>query len=239
MKHISQRFVAYYRVSTARQGKSGLGLQAQRDAVEGYVSRVGGEIVAEHVEIESGKLNDRPELQAALEATQWRQATLIIAKLDRLSRNAAFLMNLRDSGTPFVAADMPEANTLTVGVLAVIAQHEREMISRRTKESLAAAKGRGQLLGFSNPRLRDNARCCSEKGRAKASAAAAARHKHLADQRAKSLQSVVRRLREEGVTGTRQMAKALNELGARSPRGKEWQSGTVSRLLGRLERLSD
>ncbi len=149
------RFVSYLRVSTARQGRSGLGLEAQREAVRAYVEGRAGTIISpEFLETESGKRNDRPQLQAALARCRATGATLVVAKLDRLSRNAAFLLTLRDSGVPFVAADMPEANTLTIGILAVVAQAEREAISARTKAALAAAKARGVKLG--NPRGGNN-----------------------------------------------------------------------------------
>jgi DNA invertase Pin-like site-specific DNA recombinase len=142
------KFVAYLRVSTAQQGRSGLGLEAQRETVTRFVAGSGGRLIApEFVEIETGKRNDRPQLAAALKRCRATGATLVVAKLDRLSRNAAFLMTLRDSGARFVAADMPEANTLTIGLMAVMAQHEREAISRRTKEALAAANARGKKLG--------------------------------------------------------------------------------------------
>jgi DNA invertase Pin-like site-specific DNA recombinase len=125
-----------------------LGLEAQREAVRHFVSSRGGRIIApEFVEVETGKRNDRPELVAALKRCRVTSATLVVAKLDRLSRNAAFLMTLRDAGVEFVAADLPEANTMTVGVMAVVSQHEREAISQRTKSALAAAKARGTILG--------------------------------------------------------------------------------------------
>src|SRR5262245_21085937 len=142
------KFVAYLRVSTDRQGKSGLGLEAQREAVQRFIQARGGVIVArEYVEVESGKRNDRPKLAQALKQCRLTGATLVVAKLDRLSRNAAFLLTLRDSGVDFVAADLPEANTMTVGVMAIVAQHEREAISARTKAALAAARARGIKLG--------------------------------------------------------------------------------------------
>src|SRR5258706_2822013 len=141
----TQRYVAYLRVSTDRQGRSGLGLEAQRSAVAQYVAAKGGRIIEpEYVEVESGKRNDRPELEKALKHCRLTGAILIVAKLDRLSRNAAFLMTLRDSGAEFVAADLPEANTMTVGIMALVAQHEREAISARTKAALAASRARGR-----------------------------------------------------------------------------------------------
>lgn len=137
------RAVAYYRVSTSEQGRSGLGLEAQKAAVEDYLARDEAILVAEFTEVESGARNDRPQLQAALKRAQLSCATLVIAKLDRLSRNAAFLLTLRDAGTDFVAVDMPNANRVTMGIMAVIAEEERRLISERTKAAMRAAKARG------------------------------------------------------------------------------------------------
>jgi hypothetical protein len=134
MSGTSQRFVAYERVSTKRQGASGLGLAAQRKAIDDFLASRGAEVIARFTEVESGKLANRPELAKALHLAKVTGATLLIAKLDRLSRNAAFLLTLRDSGVRFVAADMPEANDLTVGIMALVAEQEREAISRRTRE---------------------------------------------------------------------------------------------------------
>jgi DNA invertase Pin-like site-specific DNA recombinase len=141
------QFVTYYRVSTDRQGRSGLGLEAQREAVARYLASVGGNLVAEHTEIETGKRNDRPELAKALAVCRKRRTKLVIAKLDRLSRNVAFIAALMDSNVEFVACDNPHAARLTLHILAAVAEHEREMISIRTKAALAAAKARGKALG--------------------------------------------------------------------------------------------
>jgi DNA invertase Pin-like site-specific DNA recombinase len=141
----SKPYVCYYRVSTRQQGQSGLGMEAQQAAVRTFVSDP-SRIVAEYVEVESGKRNQRPHLQAAIEAARQQGATLLIAKLDRLSRNAGFIFALRDSRVDFVCCDMPDANTLTVGLFAVIAQHERETISKRSKDALTAKKARGAQL---------------------------------------------------------------------------------------------
>jgi DNA invertase Pin-like site-specific DNA recombinase len=149
MHHMAEgRFIAYHRVSTAQQGRSGLGLEAQRQAVADYLDGGAWTLVAEYTEVESGKRADRPELAKALAACRAHRAVLVIAKLDRLSRNAAFLLNLRDAGVEFVAADMPQANRLTVGILAVVAEAEAEMISARTKAALAAAKERRKAAGL-------------------------------------------------------------------------------------------
>src|SRR5436305_5419555 len=142
-------FVSYYRVSTDRQGESGLGLDAQRNA--DYLNGGCWNLLAEFTEIESGKRADRPQLAAALGACKKQKARLVIAKLDRLSRNLAFIATLMDSGVEFVAVDNPHANKLTIHILAAVAQHERELISARTSAALKAAKARGKRLG--NPKL--------------------------------------------------------------------------------------
>ncbi|OGX82201.1 recombinase family protein [Hymenobacter coccineus] len=138
-------YVAYLRVSTQKQGQSGLGLAAQRAAVAAFAP--GAQVLAELVEVESGKQNRRPQLAAAMALAKAQGATLLIAKLDRLSRNAGFIFALRDAGVDFVCCDMPDANTLTVGIFAVLAQHERELISQRTKAALTAKKAQGARLG--------------------------------------------------------------------------------------------
>src|SRR5215207_5058697 len=153
------RYVSYLRVSTDRQGRSGLGLEAQRKAVADFLNGGRWDLIAEFVEVESGKRDDRPKLAEALALCRLHNATLVIAKLDRLSRDAAFLLNLQKAGVRFVAADMPEANELVVGIMAVVAQAERKMISARTKAALAAAKARGVRLGKSeNLRNQDRGR---------------------------------------------------------------------------------
>ena len=139
------RYVAYYRVSTDKQGRSGLGLEAQKAAVAAFLD--GADLLAEFTEFETGKNNNRPQLLAAIAAAKAAKAKLVVAKLDRLSRDAGFLLTLRDRKVDFIAADMPEANRLTVGIMAVIAEDERERIAARTKAALAAAKARGTKLG--------------------------------------------------------------------------------------------
>jgi DNA invertase Pin-like site-specific DNA recombinase len=153
-----KKFVAYYRVSTARQGVSGLGMEAQAASVEAFVRAREGRILASFVEVESGKHNDRPQLDAALARARAEKATLLIAKLDRLSRDALFLLTLQRADADFVAVDMPDANRLTIGIMALIAEHEREAISSRTKVALAAAKARGVRLGnpHGSPHLNAN-----------------------------------------------------------------------------------
>ncbi len=204
------KLVAYLRVSTARQGQSGLGLEAQAASIKAYVASVGGRVVETFTEIESGKTSNRPELAKALHLARVTGATLVIAKLDRLSRNAAFLLTLRDSGVRFVAADMPDANELTVGVMALIAQHEREAIAKRTKEALQAAKARGKVLG--NPNGAEALRR-ARKGNGAGVRAAVAN----ADMHAKNLAPVILAMRSEGIATLGGLASALNQRGMLTP----------------------
>jgi len=219
--------VTYYRVSTASQGRSGLGLDAQRDAVGKFCQSRGCDVLAEFTEVESGKRNDRPELAKAMHHAKVTGSTLVIAKLDRLSRNAAFLLQLQESGAKFVAADMPEACNLTVGILALVAQQEREAISARTKAALAAAKARGQRLG--NP---NGAAALHRAGRGNVAAVGAL--KEAADSHAANLRPVVEDLKARGLSSLPAMAKALNEMQMKTPRGGRWHPSSVRNLLARL-----
>jgi DNA invertase Pin-like site-specific DNA recombinase len=227
----SQRFVAYERVSTKRQGASGLGLEAQRKAIDDLAASRGAEVIGRFTEVESGKLADRPELAKALHLAKVTGATLLIAKLDRLSRNAAFLLTLRDSGVRFVAADMPEANDLTVGIMALVAEQEREAISRRTKEALAAAKARGVRLG--NP---NGAAALRRAGRGGASLRAAIARN--ADRHADDLRAVIEDIRVGGASSLRAIAAEMNARGILTRRGGRWHVSTVLNLLKRLDALS-
>ena len=221
-----QRLVAYERVSTARQGQSGLGLEAQRTVIEDFAASRGAEVLARFTEVESGRKADRPELAKALHLAKVTGATLVIAKLDRLSRNAAFLLALRDSGVRFVAVDMPEANDLTVGIMALVAQAEREAISRRTKEALAVAKARGVKLG--NPNGAESLRRAGKGGaalRATVSANAAAFAADLAP--------VLADIRAAGLTSLRVIATELTARGIRTRRGGKWGVGNVKGLMAR------
>lgn len=212
----SQRFIAYHRVSTDRQGRSGLGLEAQQQAVTTFLAGR-GELVAEFTEVESGRRSDRPQLVAALAVCRREKAILLIAKLDRLARNVAFIANLMESGVDFVAVDMPEANKLTIHILAAVAEHEREMISVRTKEALAAAKARGVKLGSPDPR--------------KGSRRGVAVRKAEAEQFAVSVVPHIRTLQTAGVTSLRSIARALNVRGIKTRRGYQWQATSVRRIL--------
>jgi DNA invertase Pin-like site-specific DNA recombinase len=209
-----QTFVAYYRVSTERQGQSGLGLDAQRAAVTAYAAGR-GVVLAEFVEVESGRRDNRPQLAAALDLCRSKRAVLVIAKLDRLARSVAFISNLMDGGAEFVAVDMPQANRLTLHILAAVAEHEREMISKRTRDALAEAKRRGVRLG--------NPRPDSAKAAAVASAEAARFRETVAP--------LVRSLRAEGRT-LRGVAEELNRRGIKSSRGGRWHGAAVRRVAG-------
>lgn len=212
-------YTPYYRVSTQKQGSSGLGLEAQQAAVRAFVQDP-TQLVGEFVEVESGKKNQRPQLLAAMAEARRVGSTLLIAKLDRLSRNASFILALRDSGVDFVCCDMPDANTLTVGLFAVLAQHERETISKRTKDALTAKKARGAKLG--NPRNMTPA--IYQQGQAAMQRNA---REHPANQQAALLADL---LRAKGQT-LWQIANRLNAVGYRTRRGKEFQATTVQRLL--------
>lgn len=216
------KFIAYYRVSTNKQGKSGLGLEAQQASVTDYLATTSGELINEFTEVQSGKDNKRPELAKALRKCRLTGATLLIAKLDRLSRNAAFLMNLQESATQFVACDMPEANTLTVGLMACMAEYERKRISENTKAALKAAKARGVKLG--NPRL-DEVRCTDITAAQTARIAKAkARNSEILD--------VINEIQSEaGELSLRAISRRLNEAGYKTSRGKDWQATSVKRIL--------
>lgn len=224
------RFIAYFRVSTARQGRSGLGLEAQRAAVHEYLNGGRWKLIEEVTEIESGKRSDRPELARALAACRLHNATLIIAKLDRLARNVAFIANLMDAGVDFVAADMPQANRLTVHVLAAIAEHEAAAISARTKAALARAKVRGTRLGGD----RGNLPCVARAG----AQASATSRREAAVRRARDLAVVVERLRQNGQTSLRQIADGLNTREIPAPRGGHWQAAQVARVLLQIAKQS-
>ncbi|TAM18642.1 MAG: recombinase family protein [Rhodanobacter sp.] len=221
------KIVSYLRVSTRKQGNSGLGLDAQRWAITAYAAQRHAKVIETFTEIESGKVNARPELLKALHLAKVTGAILVIAKLDRLSRNAAFLLTLRDSGVRFVAADMPDANDLTVGIMALVAQQERETISKRTKEALGAAKARGVRLG--NP---NGAAALRRAGQGNAASVQVIRAH--ADGHALNLQPVITALAAEGITSLGTVADALNERGMLTPRGGRWHKSSVRNLLVRL-----
>ncbi len=226
----SFRLIAYERVSTARQGASGLGLEAQRQTIDGFAQSRGADLIGRFTEVESGKNPDRPELGKAIQLARLTGATLVIAKLDRLSRNAAFLLTLRDSGVKFLAVDMPEANDLTVGIMALVAQQEREAISRRTKEALAVAKARGVKLG--NPNGAAALRRAGKGGAPLRTAIAL-----NADRHAESLARVLADIRAQGHTTLRAIAGALNDRGMLTRRGGRWHVSNARNLIRRLSTI--
>lgn len=220
------KVVTYYRVSTVDQARSGLGLEAQREAVARFCEGRSCEILAEYEEAESGKRNDRPNLVKALHHAKVTGATLVVAKLDRLSRNAAFLLTLRDSGAKLVAADNADVNDMTIGILAVVAEEERKAISARTTAALQAAKARGTKLG--NP---NGAKALRRAGKGNSAAVEAIRD--TADRHAADLAPVIEHLQSEGHRSLRQLAAALNERHFRTPRGCAWHPTSVKNLLER------
>lgn len=211
------RFVAYYRVSTDRQGKSGLGLEAQKKAVLDYLNGGKWELVGEFIEVESGKKANRPELARALAACKEQGATLVIAKLDRLARNVAFVSNLMESGVEFKACDNPHATKFIIHILAAVAEHEREQISTRTKAALDAARRRGVKLGAHGATL-------------------ARQNKEAAASRARDLAPVIAELRAAGIETVRGITEALNARGIPSPRGARWHVPAVFRMMKLVDR---
>lgn len=214
----NKMYVAYYRVSTDRQGKSGLGLEAQREAINNYISRSDQTVDKEFVEIESGSKSARPELKEAIEYCRKHKKTLIIAKLDRLSRNLHFISGLMEANIDFVAVDNPHANKLMVHLLAAFAEHEREIISERTKVALAAAKQRGVKLGTYGKVL-------------------AERNIRLADEHAKELAPTIQKMQTNGIKSIRSICKELNALNIPTARNNKWFVSTMHQLLKRIEKL--
>jgi DNA invertase Pin-like site-specific DNA recombinase len=211
-------FVAYYRVSTKGQGRSGLGLEAQREAVQRHLAGSPLELLGEFTEVETGKganaLDRRPQLKAALDYARKRKATLVIAKLDRLARNVHFISGLIEQRVPIVAADMPDADITMLQIYAVMAEREARVTGERTRAALAAAKARGTVLGANGRTL-------------------AARNREGAAARLDPLAAEIRAVRGEGMT-IRQMVKRLNDLGVASPGGGSWHTSNLHRALRRL-----
>lgn len=220
--------VAYIRVSTKRQGRSGLGLEAQEEALRVYQQERGCRVLATYREVETGKSADRPELARAIAHAKRSGATLVVAKLDRLSRNAGFLLTLQASGLPMVFLDLPGANEFTVGVMALVAQHEAKLISERTTAALAAYKRRGGLLGAALPQCRN----LTDKARRRGNRAAG---KAIADGARQAYADLLPTMQEWRQSGLSQQAIAarLNDEGQTTRRGKPWNQVQVMRVLER------
>lgn len=217
---MGKKIISYVRVSTQKQGASGLGLEAQKQAVQSYINETGSELVAEFVEVESGKKSDRdrPQLAEALKACKKHKAVLVVAKLDRLARNVHFISGLMEARVKFLALDMPEATDLTLHVMAAFAEHEAKRISERTKAALAVAKSKGVVLGFAGAEnLKPNIEVRQKQSNAFA----------------QSLSGTFEGFKLRGLT-QRQMAAELNQLGLKTARGGEWSLVQVQRVLGKL-----
>ena len=219
------RFVTYLRVSTDRQGASGLGLEAQRAAVQAHVAGR-GDLVAEFLEIESGTDNSRPQLERALTEAKRKGAVLVIAKLDRLARNVAFVSALLEAGVDIEAADLPHANRFVMHIMAAVAEEEARAISARTKAALQAAKARGVALGARNPAIREGL----ERGKARSLATRQA----AADDHAAVVAGRIHSMQREGLS-LRQMAERLNSAGVATARGGQWHAATVRNVVQRLD----
>jgi len=214
---LKKRFVAYYRVSTDKQGLTGNGLEAQKVAVKKYISSLECEILESFEEVESGANNRRPQLDAAIQLAKSQKAVLCIAKLDRLSRNAAFLLTLQESKIDFVACDMPNADKLSIGIIALLAQRERELISDRTRAGLAVARSRGVKLGSPNP------------AKAWQSAAKEIQRRKLGF--ACEILKSIKEIRGTGVKTLSRIADCLNKRGERTRRGAIFTATSVKRIL--------
>lgn len=227
---MSVAIVGYQRVSTKGQGESGLGIEAQEAAIQVYARQTGAKVVAMYTEVESGKLADRPELAKALAHARRSKATLVVAKLDRLARNVAFLSALMDSNVAFVACDQPQANRLTLHILAAVAEAEAKAISDRTKAALAAYKARGGKLGAELPQCRN----LTAEARAKGIRMAGDASRRAAEEAYSDLIPTVRALKADGLS-LRAIAERLNAEGHTTRRGKPWNQVQVSRVLERAE----
>lgn len=221
------KIVTYIRVSTDKQGRSGLGLEAQRAAITAYAQTANAVTVAQFKEVESGRDNSRPELAKALKMARIMGAKLVIAKLDRLSRNAAFLLKLQDSGVDFTACDMPDASPFTVGIMSVLAQQESRQISDRTRRAMQAGKERGQTFG--NP---NGAAALRRAGKGNSDAIQAVQAR--ANARAHDLSDTLEDLESKGFTTLKAQANELNRRGIKTARGGQWHASSVSNLRKRL-----
>lgn len=211
------KIVTYKRVSTQRQGASGLGLEAQETAIQAFIGENGAEVVGDFIEIESGRKANRPQLNAAIALAKKQKATLVVAKLDRLARNVHFVSGMMESKVDFVALDFPQANKFTLHIMAAMAEHEALLISQRTKAALASAKNRGIQLGRNGKIL----------GAQNRSAA----HQFASDMKAE----IVELLQTCRKKTLQNLANKMNSKGLRTRQGSEFKPTTIARLLGRLE----
>ena len=220
------RYIAYYRVSTQKQGKSGLGLDAQRKMVSDFIASNGGELVSEFTEIESGKVDTRPELLAAMKQANLVGGRLLVGKLDRLSRDLHFITSLQKSKVEFIVCDLPGCDSFTINIYGALAQREREMISARTKAGLQAAKARGVKLGTNNlpPELQQEA-----------SAKGVAIIKQNADSFASKVSTVIEGLQLQGKS-LRAIARELEGLNIQTARGGKWTPTAVRNALARIQK---
>jgi len=219
----NSKFITYYRVSTTQQGKSGLGLEAQRAAVKLYLKGGDGSVVSEFEEVETGKgsnaLDKRPQLRPALAACKKYGATLLIAKLDRLARNVHFVSGLLETGIDFVAADMPQANKVMIQMHAVMSEWERDQISSRTKAALAVAKEQGKVLGAAGSvNLKSNTEA----------------RRQVAQTFAENLRPLIESWKDRGLS-QRRMVEVLNMARTPAPKGGEWRLSQLQRVISRLD----
>jgi DNA invertase Pin-like site-specific DNA recombinase len=220
---VQAKWISYLRVSTGKQGRNGLGIEAQRSAVEQFLN--GGKLIKEYVEVESGKREDRPKLAEAIQSCRAYKAKLVIASMDRLSHNARFLLGLKEAGVDFVAADNPDTNKFTVGIRAMVAEEESRLISERTKAALAAAKRRGIKLGGykGKPMLKRVRKLGTEAIQKQATLAA------------QDIAPIIADLRKAGKTTLRAIADGLNDQGIPTARGNgQWSATQVARVLDRI-----
>ena len=222
-------YICYYRVSTQRQGQSGLGLEAQRSSVIEYLSGKNANIIDEVTEVESGRKTNRVKLKAAIELCKATNATLLVAKFDRLSRNAKFLLELQESGVRFNAADMPDVDELVIGIMAMVAQHEAKVISERTRAALQAAKDRGVVLGAydKDDKSKFIGRCGTKEDALNANAARAAKYREVSLGKVRSLEH----FDPDNSLSSRVLAKVFNDNGIPTVSGKgQWSSNSILRL---------
>jgi DNA invertase Pin-like site-specific DNA recombinase len=231
---VNGKYVSYIRVSTQKQGRSGLGLAAQRDAITTYLNGGNWKLIDEVQEVESGKNSDRPKLAEALGLCRLHRATLLIAKLDRLARNVSFVANLMESGVKFVAVDMPFANELTIHVMAAMAEYEAKAISKRTRDALRAAKKRGvkkdgsKLVLGGRKVSRERWGHIAAKGRALGTA----RRSEMASAWAADVLPIIKDIKRSGAASLREIAAALNSREVPTRRGEgEWTATQIARVL--------